>query len=104
MTAEAKSCPVCEARSKHRDDSEIKALIVRLNKIEGQIRGIRKMVEEDRYCIDIINQASAVNAAINSFNKELLSAHIKSCVVEDVQKGGSQMVDELCATLHKLMR
>ena len=62
------------------------------------------MVEEDRYCIDIVNQVASVSAAINSFNKVLLSAHIKSCVVEDVKQGGSKMVDELCDTLHKLMR
>lgn len=101
---EKTSCPTCAERTKHREQNEYKALITRLNKIEGQIRGIKRMVEEERYCIDIINQAAAVNAAINSFNKELLSAHIKSCVVEDVQAGNSKMVDELCSTLHKLMR
>lgn len=99
-----KSCPACTERVKHREDEETKNLINRLARIEGQIRGIRKMVEEERYCIDIINQVAAVSAAINSFNKVLLSAHIKSCVVEDIEKGSSQMVDELCDTLHKLMR
>lgn len=98
------SCPACTQRVKHREEAETKNLINRLARIEGQIRGIRKMVEEDRYCIDIINQVAAVSAAINSFNKVLLSAHIKSCVVEDIEKGSSQMVDELCDTLHKLMR
>lgn len=97
-------CAACEMRSKHRDEKEYKALITRLNRIEGQIRGVKKMVEEDRYCIDIINQVAAVSAAINSFNKVLLSEHIKSCVVEDIKEGNSQMVDELCGTLHKLMR
>ena len=91
-------------RTKHREGREYKDLITRLNRIEGQIRGVRKMVEEDRYCIDIINQVAAVSAAINSFNKVLLSEHIKSCVVEDIRQGNSQMVDELCDTLHKLMR
>ena len=88
--------------------SDIKSCLLytstRLNKIEGQVRGIKKMVEDDRYCIDIINQVAAVSAAINSFNKLLLSEHIKSCVVEDIKSGSSQMVDELCDTLHKLMR
>lgn len=101
---EMTSCPACMEKSKHREGKEYKDLITRLNRIEGQIRGIKKMVEEDRYCIDIINQVSAVSAAINSFNKVLLSEHIKSCVVEDVKSGNSQMIDELCATLHKLMR
>ena len=99
-----KSCSACSERVKHREEAELKDLINRIARIEGQIRGIRKMVEEDRYCIDIVNQVASVSAAINSFNKVLLSAHIKSCVVEDVKQGGSKMVDELCDTLHKLMR
>lgn len=99
-----KNCPACAERKKHREEDEYKKLISRLNRIEGQVRGIKKMVEEDRYCIDIVNQVSAVNSALNSFNKALLSAHIKSCVVEDIKSGNSKMVDELCETLHKLMR
>ncbi len=99
-----KECAACQARTKERDEREYKDLLNRLSRIEGQIRGIKKMVEEDRYCIDIINQVASVSAAINSFNKVLLSEHIKSCVVEDIRDGGSQMVDELCDTLHKLMR
>ena len=102
MTEE--KCPACAGKSTHREGKEYRDLISRLNKIEGQIRGVKKMVEEDRYCIDIINQVSAVSAAINSFNKLLLSEHIKSCVVEDVKAGNDQMVEELCCTLHKLMR
>lgn len=100
--AEPKTC--CETGIKHRDEDEYRDLIARLNRIEGQIRGIRKMVEDERYCIDIINQVSAAGSALNSFNKVLLSAHIKSCVVEDVKKGKSERLDELCDTLHKLMR
>ena len=98
------NCPACAERSKHREDKEYRDLINRLSRIEGQIRGVKKMVEEDRYCIDIINQVSAVSSALNSFNKVLLSAHIKSCVVEDVKAGNDQMVDELCDTLQKLMK
>lgn len=97
-------CPVCSEKTTHREGKEYRDLISRLNRIEGQIRGVKKMVEDDRYCIDIINQVAAVSAAINSFNKLLLSEHIKSCVVEDIKAGNDQMVDELCATLHKLMR
>lgn len=97
-------CAACESRKKHRDEKEYRALISRLNRIEGQIRGVKRMVEEDRYCIDIVNQVASVSAAINSFNKVLLSEHIKSCVTEDIRAGNSQMVDELCSTLHKLMR
>ncbi len=97
-------CPACAEKTKHREGKEYKDLVTRLNKIEGQVRGIKKMVEDDRYCIDIINQVSAVSAALNSFNKVLLSEHIKSCVVEDVKNGNDQMIDELCKTLHKLMR
>ncbi len=97
-------CPACQERATHRDDKAYKDLINRLSRIEGQIRGVKKMVEEDRYCIDIINQVSAVSSALNSFNKVLLSAHIQSCVVKDIEEGSSQMVDELCETLQKLMK
>lgn len=97
-------CPVCEARSKHREGEEYKKLINRLNRIEGQIRGVKKMVEEDRYCIDIINQVSAISSALNSFNKVLLADHIQSCVVQDVEAGSSEKVEELCETLQKLMK
>lgn len=97
-------CPVCKARSKHREGEEYKKLINRLNRIEGQIRGVKKMVEEDRYCIDIINQVSAISSALNSFNKVLLADHIQSCVVQDVEAGSSEKVEELCETLQKLMK
>ena len=91
-------------KTKIRDEAAKKALISRLNRIEGQIRGIRGMVEKDAYCIDIITQASAAGSALNSFSKELLGDHIKSCVVEDVRNGNSEKLDELVKTLQKLMR
>lgn len=95
----------CEhCRTKHRDEKEYKALINRLNKIEGQIRGIKNMVETDRYCIDILTQVSAVTSALNSFNKILMTDHIKSCVVNDVQNGSTEKIDELCSALQKLMK
>ena len=76
----------------------------RLSRIEGQIRGIKKMVEEDAYCTDILIQVAAVNAALNSFNKELLASHIKTCVAEDIRNGKDETIDELVSTLQKLMR
>ena len=76
----------------------------RLNRIEGQVRGIKKMLEEERYCVDILTQVSAIQSALNSFNKELLSRHIKSCVVHDIRMGDDQVVDELCETIQKLMK
>ncbi|MDD2973044.1 MAG: metal-sensing transcriptional repressor [Lachnospiraceae bacterium] len=96
----------CECKKKYRDKdgSEYKDLIKRLNRIEGQIRGIRNMVEENRYCVDILTQVSAVSSALNAFNKVLLAEHIKSCVVEDIQSGQEEAVDELCALLQKLMK
>ena len=94
----------CCNRVKHRTDSEQKALVTRLNRIEGQIRGIKNMVEEDRYCVDILNQVSAVQAALASFNKELLANHIHSCVVEDICEGNVEVIDELCETIKKLMK
>ena len=94
----------CCNRTKQRSEKEVKDLIKRLNRIEGQIRGIKNMVEEERYCVDILNQVSAVQAALNSFSKELLASHIYSCVVEDIQAGKMEAVDELCETIKKLMK
>ena len=83
---------------------EAKDLITRLNRVEGQIRGIKNMVEEERYCVDILNQVFAVQAALNSFNKELLASHIHSCVVDDIRAGREDAVDELCETIKKIMK
>ena len=94
----------CSGKVKMRDTEAKKALISRLNRIEGQIRGIRGMVEKDAYCIDIITQASAAGSALNSFSKELLGDHIKSCVAEDVRNGNNEKLDELVKTLQKLMK
>ena len=94
----------CEEKKTYRNDEEKKKLITRLNRIEGQIRGIKKMVEEDAYCTDILIQVAAVNAALNSFNKELLASHIKTCVAEDIRNGKDETIDELVSTLQKLMR
>ncbi len=91
-------------KTKKRGDDEYKKLINRLNRIEGQIRGIRKMVENDAYCTDILVQVAAVNAALNSFNKELLSNHIHTCVAQDIREGRDETVDELVDTLKKLMK
>ena len=82
----------------------IQRLIHRLNRIEGQIRGIRGMVENDAYCPDILMQSAAAGAALNAFNKELLASHIRTCVVEDIRDGKDEVIDELVATLQKLMK
>lgn len=91
-------------KTKERSEQEYKSLINRLNRIEGQIRGIKGMIEKDAYCPDILVQASAVNAAINAFNKELLANHIKTCVANDIRNGKDETIDELLATLQKLMK
>ena len=94
----------CCERTKMRNEDEKKALINRLSRIEGQIRGIRAMVERDAYCADIVTQASAVSAALGSFNKELLGEHIRTCVKADVQNGNDEKIDELVLLLGKLMK
>ena len=91
-------------KTKIRSDEEYKALINRLNRIEGQIRGIKGMVEKSAYCTDILTQVAAVNAALNAFNKELLAQHIKTCVANDIKSGKDETIDELVATMQKLMR
>ena len=99
------ACENCHSnKTKQRSEKEYKALINRLNRIEGQIRGIKGMLEKNAYCTDILVQVSAVNAALNSFNKELLANHIKTCVVENVRNGDDSVIDELVTTMQKLMK
>lgn len=97
-----KNC--CCHRTKERTETEYKKLIHRLNRIEGQIRGIRGMVEKGAYCPDILIQSAAVTAAMNAFNKELLSDHIRTCVARDIREGNDETIEELLKTLQKLMK
>jgi len=115
-----KACPHCGTvistgedltnthKTKKRSEKEYKDLMNRLKRIEGQIRGIEKMVEEDRYCIDILMQSSAVSAAINAFNRELLERHIRCCVADNIREGSeeeaSEVIEELVATMQRMMK
>ena len=101
---EDKKCPCNEPRKKKRSPKEQKALLKRLRLAEGQIRGIQAMVENDAWCPEILVQVSAVTAALNSFSKELLSCHIRTCVEEDIREGREEKVEELVKTLQKLLR
>ena len=94
----------CCHKTKHRSEEEYKTLINRLSRIEGQVRGVRKMVENDAYCVDILTQVSAIQAALNGFNRELLANHIRTCVMDDIRNGNDEIVDELVQTLQKLMK
>lgn len=94
----------CCHKTKERTEKEYKDLINRLSRIEGQIRGIKGMVERDAYCTDILIQVAAVNAALNSFNKVLLANHIRTCVTEDIKEGKEETVEELVAIIQKLMK
>lgn len=89
---------------KNRSEEEKKALMVRLRRIEGQVRGIEKMVEEDQYCPNIVVQISAVSSALNSFAKELMTTHIQTCVVEDLRKGNEESIQELVKMVQRLMK
>ena len=97
------SAPCCR-KTKERSPEEYKKLIHRLNRMEGQIRGIRGMVEKNAYCTDILIQVAAVNAALAAFNRELLAEHIKTCVANDIRAGKDETIDELVITLEKLMK
>ena len=94
----------CCHKTKERGPEEMKRLIHRLNRMEGQIRGIRGMIEKDAYCTDVLTQVAAVNAALAAFSRELLAEHIKTCVARDIRAGKDETVDELVATLEKLMK
>lgn len=101
---EPKKCCCCSQRKKERTPEEYTKLIHRLNRIEGQIRGIRGMVENNAYCPDILMQSAAVTAAMNAFNKELLASHIRTFVAQDIRDGKDEVIDELVGTLQKLMK
>lgn len=98
-----KECNCCH-KTKVREEAEYKSLIQRLSRIEGQVRGIKGMVEKSAYCADILVQVSAANAALNAFTKELLSNHIKTCVADDIRAGKDETVDELVSLLQRLMK
>lgn len=102
LMEKGKEC--CCHKTKERSEAEYKSLIHRLNRIEGQIRGIKGMVEKDAYCTDILIQVAAANAALNGFSRELLSNHIRTCVAEDIRHGKDETIDELVALLPKLMK
>lgn len=94
----------CQHKTKHRSPEEQKSLTNRLSRIEGQVRGLREMLQKDAYCTDILVQVSAVTAALNSFSKELLGQHIHTCVADGIRRGDDQVVDELVSVLAKLMK
>ena len=100
---EEKKCSRCEKQTL-RSDEQKKKLINRLKRIEGQVCGIQRMIEQDAYCNDILIQSAAVNAAMNALNKDLLASHIRSCVARDIREGKDEVIDELVLTLQKLMK
>lgn len=97
------TCNYCH-KTKLREEAELKSLLNRLKRIEGQVRGIQKMLSEDAYCTDILTQVMAIQSALNAFNKELLESHIKTCVVNDIKNGETEVVSDLVKTIHKLMK
>ena len=97
-----RSC--CGGKKTVRDEQDLKRLIKRLNRIEGQIRGLKGMLENEAYCADILTQSSAVSAALNSFNRDLLSCHVHTCVARDVRDGKDETIDELMDLIRKFMK
>lgn len=103
-TPEAGCCCAMSGRTRHRTPEEYQSLLNRLSRIEGQVRGLRGMLEKDAYCPDILFQASAVSKALDSFSKELLAQHIRTCVVDDLEAGKYETVDELVRVIQRLMK
>lgn len=97
-------CPCCSGKHKDRDEKEYRDLMNRLKRIEGQVRGVEGMLEKNAYCTDILIQVSAINSALNSFNKALLANHMRTCVADNIRQGNDEVIDELVLTLQKLMR
>ena len=98
------ACPCCSGKHKERSEKEYKDLMNRLKRIEGQVRGVEGMLENNAYCTDILVQVSAVNAALNSFNKVLLTNHMRTCVADDIRAGREDSLEELVGLLPKLMK
>ena len=98
-----KGCPAC-AKKTERADEQKKKLLNRLSRLEGQVRGVRKMVENDAYCNDILVQTAAISAALDAFSREVLRSHLKSCVIRDIREGRDEVADELMETLERMMR
>lgn len=103
-TTEKDACPYCSGKHKNRDEKERKDLMNRLKRIEGQVRGVEGMLENNAYCTDILVQVSAITSALNSFNKVLLANHMKTCVADNIRAGNDEIIDELVVTLQKLMK
>ena len=103
---EIKKCECCGTAERRtaRSENEQKKLLNRLSRIEGQIRGLRKMIENDAYCTDVLTQSAAASAALNSFNKELIGAHVRTCVKDGIRNGNDEVIDELLDTLQRLMK
>ena len=97
-------CCCCSGKTKERDDKEYKDLMNRLKRIEGQVRGVEKMLENDAYCTDILVQVSAITSALNSFNKVLLANHMRTCVADNIRQGNDDVIDELVTAMQKLMK
>lgn len=97
-------CPHCSGKHKNRSEEEYKSLMNRLKRIEGQVRGVEGMLENGAYCTDILMQVSAITSALNSFNKELLANHMRTCVADNIRSGNDEVIDEIVTTLQKLMR
>ncbi len=95
---------ICQNKTKHRTEEEKTALLHRLSRMEGQIRGIRRMVEEDAYCVDVLTQSAAVTAAMNAFSREVLDCHIRTCVTDGIRSGDDTVTAELMEILRKMMR
>jgi CsoR family transcriptional regulator, copper-sensing transcriptional repressor len=98
------SCAVHQERKSHHSEKTKKNLMNRLNRIEGQVRGVKGLIEKDTYCDDVLNQISSIQSSLNSVGKLLLEHHMKSCVIERFQEGDQEVIDELLTTMHKLMK
>lgn len=103
MAEQKQQCPHC-AKKTARNDSDKKRLLNRLKRIEGQVRGLQKMLEQDAYCADILTQSAAVKAAVNAFNRDLLALHIHGCVANNIRNGDDSVIDELTGIVEKLMK
>ena len=99
----AGECVHCRHKATPRDEQLKRSMLNRLSRIIGQLGGVKKMIEDDRYCGDVLTQLAAVESAVKAISREVMRDHLETCVVEGIQSGDTEVVDEVMGLFKKFM-